>query len=443
VGKGRRASGRDRQEHMTLDVVLLQDMVWHVVIDMIDINYMMLMASASDEEKASVSLTEQVPVQDTANSLEQVRVAVGFFVTLALFFHQQSFPSCSYVNSGQRVGAGAVNGSTDDSSHPHAGKAFFSFSSLWSGSGEDLGSVSDLSSPGPSGSAHMAVGRKQHTPEKEPHADVVKARKRSAIVSIILVDLPFFAIRTYLWSLSLSNQEEVGTSSATAGLAAAWANSTVSGVWHVTDTSGRPTLDKWWVKNILCMLLQAMQLRFVQQADLERSQTLRWWEWGRAGTEVDVGVRRRRRTMQDPSLKLIWAEMDRTKLDAAMEAAGGVSASASDDSSGAGAEVDEGVAVSDGASGVSGADQYTDNPSKRQFWASTALNRLGQLTGCCCCFRARRGLGSPRRCRCCSCDCSHSVILHGLMGLVLGWLIAKVDFAQAFTDLVHGLGWET
>merc|ERR1719447_1980274 len=75
------------------------------------------------------------------------------------------------------------------------------------------------------------------------------------------------------------------------------------------------------------MLLQAMQLRFVQQADLERSQSLRWWERGRM--DVDAGsARRRHRNAADPSLRRAWEEMysDRNKLEAAMAAAAGVDA---------------------------------------------------------------------------------------------------------------------
>jgi len=370
----------------------------------------------SDLADPSNGFVDAALLEEFQPQIDRVRTVVGVFIALALFFHQQSFPSCAFVGGSAQASA-------------------------------DAGRASGAEKDGASRAKKAA---------QEQYADVVRARKRSAIVSIILVDMPFFAIRTYVWALSLSSLHRGGS----------MFNSTITGIlWPQYDgyeeTPGKSQLDKWWVKNILCMLLQAMQLRFVQQADLERSQSLRWWERGRM--DVDAGsARRRHRNAADPSLRRAWEEMysDRNKLEAAMAAAGGIPAPAeATDGGGGGAATSacaEGPAaaaavdaLSDSADGGASADAAapassaaTGAPGRPAADAEARKRRPSRLrrclVACCCCCCRREG----RRCRCCSCDCSHSILLHGLMGLVLGWLIAKVDFSQASTDLALGLGWD-
>lgn len=377
---------RDRQEHMTLDVVLLQDMVWHVVIDMIDMNSLMKEFSARSMEK-------QGSVSDARIDAPSVRAAVGVFITLALFFHQQSFPSCSVIS-------------------PEAANFTKDTRESWSDNVTNTGTiVSDF----PLGHLNSTLQSQRPPPVKaveEHYADVVKARKRSAIVSIILVDLPFFVIRTYIWSIA--------------------ANATLDDDAERKESS-RPVLDKWLVKNMLCMLLQAMQLRFVQQADLERSQSLKWWERGGKSFrgEFDAHFRRRKRCKQDPHLRQVWQEMDRSKLEAAMAAAGSISDLNLPDATDSWGTPHGSEDESDAAS------SKVPNQQEGNVDSVTFKKRRARSFWACCCTRTSHG-----RCRCCSCDCSHSVVLHAVMGLVLGWLTAKVDFEQAFSDLKYTLGWQ-
>ena len=121
---------RRRSNSVTLDAALLQDMVWHTVIDMIDIVNMMFMDSAEQNEGASTQfLSYTYP-----DEVRRIQIAAGTFIILGLFFHQQSYPTV------------------------------------------------------------RCIGGSKSQESEAP--DVVKARKRSAIISILLVDLPFFTIRT-------------------------------------------------------------------------------------------------------------------------------------------------------------------------------------------------------------------------------------------------------
>mmetsp|Transcript_28713 Transcript_28713/g.60959 ORF Transcript_28713/g.60959 Transcript_28713/m.60959 type:complete len:575 (-) Transcript_28713:18-1742(-) len=357
---------REKQEHVTLDVVLLTDMVWHVVIDMIDIIYMIFLSANPENPTYSTELKQEVAT---------CAKFAGVFVCLGFFFHQQSFPSIGYV----------------------------------------------------------AMGNNEPSPEYS--VDVVKARKRSAIVSILFVDLPFFIIRTYLYVVSISADAEGKLSEV--AVPVNFGNSSAT-AWMLSTLGSETQLDKWWVKNILCMLLQAMQLRFVQQADLERSQNLRWWDVRRSGADTGGlgGTARRRRGMHDPHLKQIWQEMDRDKLGAALEDTGGLSGSDSEARAGLPGGESDG-ADSPGknsdnsqpdsmASGLSEADPQTPSPTRRRSRFIRTCRRR------CRCLR-------QRRC-CCSCDFSHDIILHTLMGFILGWVIARIDFTQVFNDLLMGLG---
>eukprot|EP00438_Fugacium_kawagutii_P026047 Skav215419 [mRNA] locus=scaffold356:567422:591347:- [translate_table: standard] len=78
-----------RNNSATLDAALLQDMVWHTVIDMIDIVNMMFMDSAEQSEGASTQFLNITHPKEA----QQIRIAAGTFIILGLFFHQQSYPS--------------------------------------------------------------------------------------------------------------------------------------------------------------------------------------------------------------------------------------------------------------------------------------------------------------------------------------------------------------
>lgn len=311
-----------RRTSVTLDAALLQDMVWHTVIDMIDIVNMMFMDSAEQSEGASTQfLTYTHP-----DEVRRIQIAAGTFIILGLFFHQQSYPSI------------------------------------------------------------RCIGGSQSQESQAP--DVVKARKRSAIISILLVDLPFFTIRTYIYTLGLSipmTQLEIDG-----------------------QEVHRPQLDKWWVKNILCMMLQAMQLRFVQQAEQERSQSLRWWDVrrqaeGSASAQVSL---RRKGLNYDANLINAYKDrhMTQNKLEYAFAELG---------------------ALSDSPTTTQAASFIPGHEDKEH--ETTEVQRRS-------------------RCRCCCRSCwsksitSFTIFCHTVMGLVLGWFIAKVDFTQVMNDMVLGQG---
>ncbi|CAE7946319.1 cspA, partial [Symbiodinium sp. KB8] len=185
--------------------------------DMIDIVNMMFLDSPESGEGSSTRFLSQ----SHPDEVQQIKLAAGTFIIMALFFHQQSYPSVAYQGGSNKS--------------------------------------QELAAP-----------------------DVVKARKRSAIISILLVDLPFFTIRTYIYVLALSIPD-------------------TQVVFLEGQEVPRPQLDKWWVKNVLCMMLQAMQLRFVQQAESERSQSLRWWDLRRQG-DAGAGTASLRKIEYDDNL---------------------------------------------------------------------------------------------------------------------------------------------
>eukprot|EP00930_Biecheleria_cincta_P086804 TRINITY_DN76054_c0_g1_i1.p1 TRINITY_DN76054_c0_g1~~TRINITY_DN76054_c0_g1_i1.p1 ORF type:complete len:469 (-),score=69.28 TRINITY_DN76054_c0_g1_i1:26-1432(-) len=359
AAKNARRQALLRQEYAMLDVALLLDMLWHVVIDLIDIIAMMF----------TLSDREQVISEEMLLLVERIRTTAGVFIVLALFYHQQSFPSIGYLGA-----------SSSDRGH---------------GTGTE------------------------YTP------DVVKARKRSAVISIILVDLPFLAIRTYVYALQLSFSEpqfELSTADQHA-------------FSEVAEQRAGAQLDKWWVKNILCLLLQAMQLRFVQHAEQERSQSLRWWDQHRNMLHRSRD-KKKQRMERDESMAQAWRDEEgRTMLDTAFADAAanhslGPLPSPSEGSEAASATPASGTATLEaaGACSADGADAVTENLRSGDASDSSAQGRPSRRRRWCCCS-----------CRCNTCRwllSSSAVLSHAILGLVLGWLIAKIDFAQLLNELV-------
>lgn len=431
------------QGNIALDVVLLQDMVWHVVMDMIDINYMMYMSNAEPE---SNGLADEAMRQQFPEAVENARIATGIFITLALFFHQQSFPT--WVS--------APNLEKDDTS----------------------GGGHASASGGEAGGSNQVKGN---------NVDVIKARKRSAVVSILLVDIPFVVIRTFLWSLSMRTHGDASAisrpdSPSIAEMFPSQFNSTEDLLTYYLWPGGnggiqtQTHLDKWWVKNILCLLLQAMQLRFVQQADMERSQSLSWWDRSRA----EKGSRSQmRRVLKGSHLKDLWHELSEQereddKLQAAFDAHG-LSPQPSEGVVAANVVEEEGSrsnfrggrqqppALTANVEEEAGEDSAADREEEvveRSLEAtgnSDSQISAGMMSEdddsddedeetsrrhCCCCSvrrrRSSRGSGGYS-CRVCNFDCSQAVFLHGIVGFTLGWLLAKVDFSQTFTELKHAV----
>ncbi|CAE7269132.1 unnamed protein product, partial [Symbiodinium necroappetens] len=194
--------------------------------------------------------------QSHPDEVQQIKLAAGTFIIMALFFHQQSYPSVAYQGGSNKS--------------------------------------QELAAP-----------------------DVVKARKRSAIISILLA-----ALLTYgrLSMECFRPKMRVGTrmmkEAAAQAIQCFQKSPSVESTYiyvlalSIPDTQvvflegqevPRPQLDKWWVKNVLCMMLQAMQLRFVQQAESERSQSLRWWDLRRQG-DAGAGTASLRKIEYDDNL---------------------------------------------------------------------------------------------------------------------------------------------
>eukprot|EP00929_Paragymnodinium_shiwhaense_P092792 TRINITY_DN5278_c0_g5_i1.p1 TRINITY_DN5278_c0_g5~~TRINITY_DN5278_c0_g5_i1.p1 ORF type:complete len:676 (-),score=110.01 TRINITY_DN5278_c0_g5_i1:45-2072(-) len=513
--QGQRKKAFSWGDHGALDVLLLQDMVWHVVIDLVDITSMLFLTRLTDESLGE-RLGKEFPDQTRA-----MTVTAGVFVILALFFHQQSFPSISFATSAElpETTKHATEDTPQTSLDMSTTSSFLTATDSASGSGVGVGIGGRTASRHSLGSGPEVAGG---TPPDSPSrgngsaktksvqygVDVVKARKRSAVVSILLVDLPFCGIRTAQYVLSVQTAElpspqnpgrgplaqptiaspnvavDLGTLDGNATGAQTWTwTSGLAGALPLGADSNKPRLDKWWIKNVLCLFLQAMQLRFVQQADLEKSQNLQWLDVHRSETSASKTVARRRRR-DERQLTRVWEDIEREKrrerdLELAVQqpsfssderpqeeerhllednqrnlAVPVVGASAASSSSVAAAAGRGHGAKKGGAKGHVDSDSDEEDLDAR---GSCLLVRCF-LDCCCCCLRRRRRercagwkswLLSRRRLpgggyvyRCCRLDCTPSWF-HAIMGFVLGWLLAKTDFTQIFNDSAVALGAET
>jgi len=359
------------------------------------------------------------------------------------------------------------------------------------GSGHSFTSGPDV--PAAASGRAAAAGDKSRTVQYG--FDVVKARKRSAVVSILLVDVPFCCIRTVQYGLSIKASEMPAASnpSALSGTLAAtsvmttlppnatgpqvWASWTpnLGGLPNDEAQQNKPRLDKWWIKNVMCMFLQAMQLRFVQQADLEKSQNLQWLDVNRSVDSAKRSIARRKRRSDDRQLAEVWDKIDLEKRQRDIEearmrpVASGTSEvpSSHEEEHQLLEENGEFAAVRSGSGSESrrrlpngrGVDNDSDDGSERS-------PKQCVCCWCCCCRQRRQPTDRPLRqnlrswilsrrrlhgghyqYRCCNLDCTPSWF-HALMGLVLGWLLAKTDFTQIFNDSMaalsdHSGSWQT
>jgi len=497
-------------EHGTLDVVLLQDMVWHVVIDMVDITSIMLLLAAPDAESGNSDAgLESLLSIYYPGELQSLCTAGGLFVVLALFFHQQSFPSIYFAGSRDSDLSGVTPGKLSTGSFGNQA-SFTSYESQRKAEmdSDDIIRTSSSQMRLSAAASHAVMGQRvsmdsvqtespssskyQQRQKQEYGVDVVKARKRSAIVSILLVDLPFFVIRTLiytlsLWSLQLEASGTVPPPShlvtvpvalpspvPSDGMGVLQQQTTLltrpptpaSGTPPSSSSNTKPRLDKWWIKNLMCLLLQAMQLRFVQQADLEQSQTLQWLSVHRSERRAARNTAKRRQSALDQEaaaqLKSTWEEMDayyeRSKLDAALQAVGASAATDSEEVSDAPFEATLTVAASltmppsappliyvsdDSSKDSKGTPELHDhvnshNLSQSSFSVSSFIGfsvarNVLEKTGWCC---------SRRRCKTFRLPVSF-LILQAIMGFLLGWLLAKTDFSASLTELMVGLAAES
>lgn len=383
-----RSASQAPQESITLDMVLLQDMIWHVCLDLLDISTMIFWSYPDNPQdyQAMLIVYDQLPGQ-----YYSVGASAGTFIFLALFFHQQSFPIIGHLVSDQ------------------------------------LGGMERPRSLAP---ARKSAGKSDEEPSasswvRKYRVDVVKARKRSAIVSILFVDLPFFIIRTYIYIMLLNSHTLLELATKVTGQ-----NGTMT-LANAVDVNAiakaRPSLDKWWVKNILCLILQALQLRLVQQADLEQSQSLRWWDTLRKGSfdVADVGVTataRRHVATHDLHLLKAWKDMDRQRLDAALEDTGGLESTPMSPQS---------SAMSPERSGIEETSTAEGRKRRRKLsmlWRFCFPCRICRRFCCCCCWCCR-----------CSVNFNMFMLFQIVMGLCLGWFLAKVDFNQDYSTTLSGM----
>lgn len=607
----------DRRAEETLDCMLFQDMIWHVVIDMIDIQMMMrltspgLLESASSEVSAGAErwglLSEMAKfVERDPETAERIQTVAGVFVFLGLFFHQQSFPSVAYSSSS--AGAdhfrkrGPARATPPRTTH-HSGSSFEKVVRMSTvvlrptqimrqlgGRTSVAESESSVQTSSTAGGSVQADAAKAAADEKvyrrhRGHTykvDVVKARKRSIIVSILLVDVPFFAVRTSVYGMVLMSPradedsastsvvledvnatvlEDVNTTTEDVNTTLEDGNitsmkddnttitattTTITTITQTTAASGLlfsselPAPDIWWFKNIVFMVVQAMQLRFVQQADLERSRDLVLL----TKSAVGAGGKRKMKRTHDESLKRVWKSIDQERTAAQPHDLAGSEALGAPDAAcptaAAQAEMlpelgparrgstrsattaargtvgafapeapdDQCPGESSGSSRASGRwrptairasaapaggarqsrrDSADSTPStehrageQRRVRGKPKLRPMATIMSvgstytrstvglsmsrgsrpaeldldeeqdeeqeercacarrcagrlCCCCRRRSQG---GARCFCFTCDCSLWVLLHCLVGLVLGWFVAKVDFHQVLSESV-------
>lgn len=488
--RGAGGLGRDWNEHGTLDVILLQDMVWHVFLDFVDITRMI---DYMTQDKLSPVMLKRYGAQ-----VETCSMVTGVFVILALFFHQQSFPGTIYLAGPDSAASAASNSEASPRRERLAGMLPELSLGTASISMTMCDFRSNMTHTGTTGTVTEPFGQAQRqqqqhqrrrdaVPAPEYRVDVVKARKRSAIVSILLVDLPFLSLRVLMylygyWSFvqrdeaeagekGITNHYEVGvTTNSTAGIdlgsgllipalfdPGGTASNGASG-GDGTASHLEPQFEIFMLKNLVCLLLQAMQLRFVQQADLERSQNLKWMDVHQSESSATHSVARRRQKVKgpvkDPSLRNAWDDWDRLKrtgrrevdvvnVDSIVEDEEEEMRRHVSDQTGNSPLVPRHQSVGIFASVDSFSRALSPVASERTLSSTSEVSEeaqglrgylCGALMCCCCCSRQRHQQGLGRRCvrRCFSCDCSKSIFLHIIMGIVLGWLIAKVDFDQMF-----------
>jgi len=280
---------------------------------------------------------------------------------------------------------------------------------------------------------------------QEHRVEIVKARKRSAIISILLVDVPFLAIRGSMYVLELQAAKQF---SRTEGEPQSWIdanktewrplnrqhpdcvpNATESELRNAEMSSSQlePMIHSWMLKNFCCILLQAMMLRFVQQADLERAQKLKWMDAYQSETFALKNVQMHRRKSQNPLLRKLWEEKDdrmKSKMEAAFEDC--VTTLSSDD------DMATESSVSEPERSLSPSlDASSYGTPRLQTSARSPLRLLLSPCRlcCCCCRRGRCCGGVPSKVR--------STILHIIMGFALGWFFNQIPFAEMFRSLAN------
>jgi hypothetical protein len=466
-------------------------MLWHVFIDFIDVVQMVMYMT-----KYGLPCYTEYPVQQdvisrSATSVSYCKAAVGVFMVLSFFFHSQSFPSITLVlNSSTSTSAvqSAPQEPAQDMrtlSQYSEEEQFASHQDYWPSEDRDSlsfnqkqqiqsqgTSVTERTSISSTSGATVTAGktsandaRLSQRPRQEHRVEVVKARKRSAIISLLLVDLPFLAIRSSMYVLQWS-AEQGNAVTAEAALAAERVasqesqavdlllNANRSAVLlpatslggpgqgcssNTTTTQGvyesmEPMMQTMILKNIFCILLQAMMLRFVQQADLERARKIKWMDVYKHNDFASRNVEMQKRRSQNRVLQQIWEDLDRAadkeanmdKLHQAYEDSGAYGEAFSEDSDAQSESDAEQRSLSDldGQSSQRGRNLPKEQIARRQSICGN--------WSCCC----RRQTSTHSSCWFFSCICKRmQLIMDVTMGFGLGWLLTQIPFAEMFSTL--------
>jgi len=467
-------------EAETLDAVILQDMVWHVAVDMIDAISMLFYSRPRDPQ---LGLGDAF-LAANASEVENIRIASGVFVVLSFFFHQQSFPNVgnalqwqqleerkskrSQSRLTQRSLARATEDSAQDARGPNiqpqlgfgrrSSQSTTTPQELIFGRGDHAHSnwsagptfnfkQLDVARKETSSSCNSTTGNEpwivqgpgmQRSRMVDPEVtsalttlddakvNVVKARKRSAIVSILLVDLPFLVLRIVIYGLTYQHydqdaqDDQASTPTLTSTIlntttfvTVTWAASTTSAM--VSNTSGvlpsisnppgfffrrpgtrqQPYFDRMLLKNFVCLGLQALQLRFVQVAeqDLTRHENEKAM---RQDLKKSDEVKKKRRA----SMKV-----RKTAFEAASPSIQGASFEA--------AEAAAGPAVGPQKSGLRRASSWLFSGRST---SGTDTQPVARSKNCCCLRRSCFG---------------GNFCIYLIMGFCTGWFLAKHDFTAS------------
>ncbi|CAD7941936.1 unnamed protein product [Amoebophrya sp. A120] len=228
---------------ITIDTMMHTDMAWHCTVDFVDVIHMFDFAPG---QRGNSAIQVQRPygqaplAEDEAVGMEldtfygiptgqaqAMSTAAGIFICCALFFHQQSFPGTPWrQDPSEELYRAATRTARSGGAAPGSlARPGGLVASAAANATKTVGKAKrGLFAPGPLSQVHGV--------------NMMKARKRSALVSILFVDLPFLILRGLHYYLSPEETRSIETLT---------------------------------LKNLVCLILQAVALQAVQQVELQSS----------------------------------------------------------------------------------------------------------------------------------------------------------------------------
>eukprot|EP00392_Amoebophrya_sp_AT5.2_P004621 g4629.t1 len=254
---------------ITIHTMLHTDMAWHCTTDFVDIvhmfsyapstnstNFTQLEARLAEEGSAEVPIALMAGAVPTTISpfvgiptsqAEALSVTAGVFIFLALFFHQQSFPGTPWREEEPTLLLQHQIDQQDQENREQKQQQapYRPAAREMSATAHRRRSRHDGMNPQKEPHAHQQRQQNQQ-PQAYQHStnlnvNVMRARKRSALVSILFVDLPFLILRAVRY------------------------------YWSPEDLRSIETMT---LKNLTCLILQAVALNSVQQVELQSSALL-------------------------------------------------------------------------------------------------------------------------------------------------------------------------